>query len=146
MAAAGDEDFVESAGTEGTAVEGTAVEGTAVECAAVEVLAVEEVDLPTGFERGNFEVALAEAHCELGTIARESARWIADTCGGLEHELNGEAIGRAAAEAGTPVEPILAELRRRLPPSAAADLHRGATSQDAMDTAAMLVVAGRDRS
>jgi 3-carboxy-cis,cis-muconate cycloisomerase len=86
-----------------------------------------------------FEVALAEASSELGIIAPESAAAIAHTCGGLERELDPEAIGRRAAEAGTPVEPMLAEVRRRLPDHAAAALHRGATSQDVVDSAAMLV-------
>jgi 3-carboxy-cis,cis-muconate cycloisomerase len=48
-------------------------------------------------------------------------------------------IGRSAGEKGTPVPGLLAALRARLPDEAAAHLHRGATSQDAVDTAMILV-------
>lgn len=48
-------------------------------------------------------------------------------------------IGRDAAATGTPVLPMLQRLRERLGEDAAAFVHFGATSQDAMDTAAILV-------
>lgn len=50
------------------------------------------------------------------------------------------AVGRSAADFGTPVPGLLAALRAGVGPAAAATLHRGATSQDIVDTAMMLVV------
>jgi 3-carboxy-cis,cis-muconate cycloisomerase len=46
-------------------------------------------------------------------------------------------LGERAAESGNPVVPLVEALRRLAGP----DVHRGATSQDILDTAAMLVVA-----
>jgi 3-carboxy-cis,cis-muconate cycloisomerase len=48
-------------------------------------------------------------------------------------------LGRSAGETGTPVPGLLSELRSRGSPELAAHLHRGATSQDILDTATMLV-------
>jgi 3-carboxy-cis,cis-muconate cycloisomerase len=48
-------------------------------------------------------------------------------------------LGRQAALTGNPVPALVRELTRRLPPGAAAAVHHGATSQDIMDTAAMLL-------
>jgi 3-carboxy-cis,cis-muconate cycloisomerase len=51
-----------------------------------------------------------------------------------------EQLGRASAEQGTPVPALVRELKRRLGSHpAASQLHRGATSQDIVDTAMMLV-------
>ena len=47
-----------------------------------------------------------------------------------------DAIAREGAGPGNPVEPLVRALRER---SGVADAHRGATSQDILDTAAMLV-------
>jgi 3-carboxy-cis,cis-muconate cycloisomerase len=44
-------------------------------------------------------------------------------------------LGERAAESGNPVVPLVAALREQLGP----EVHRGATSQDILDTAAMLV-------
>ena len=51
-------------------------------------------------------------------------------------------LGELAALTGNPVPGLARELSRRVPQSAAPAVHRGATSQDIMDTAAMLL-AGR---
>ena len=48
-------------------------------------------------------------------------------------------LGRQAALTGNPVPALVRALRRRVPPEAAASVHRGATSQDIIDTAAMLL-------
>jgi 3-carboxy-cis,cis-muconate cycloisomerase len=48
-------------------------------------------------------------------------------------------LGRQTGEQGTPVPGLLAALRARLPETARAHLHTGATSQDILDTALMLV-------
>ncbi len=48
-------------------------------------------------------------------------------------------LGRQAARTGNPVPALVRALTSMLPDQAAAAVHRGATSQDIMDTAAMLV-------
>ena len=48
-------------------------------------------------------------------------------------------LGRQAALTGNPVPALVRELIRRLPPGPAAAVHQGATSQDIVDTAAMLL-------
>src|ERR1700760_1700029 len=53
-----------------------------------------------------------------------------------------DALGEGTAREGTPVPALLAQLRPRLSDEARAVLHRGATSQDVVDTAAMLVAKG----
>jgi 3-carboxy-cis,cis-muconate cycloisomerase len=80
----------------------------------------------------DFEAALARA-----VAPPEAAEAIAAACSADDFDV-GE-IGRSAADKGTPVPGLLAALRARLPDDAAAHLHRGATSQDVVDTAAMLV-------
>jgi 3-carboxy-cis,cis-muconate cycloisomerase len=49
------------------------------------------------------------------------------------------ALGRQAAQSGNPVPGLVAALRKAVPPGAADTVHRGATSQDIIDTAAMLL-------
>jgi 3-carboxy-cis,cis-muconate cycloisomerase len=49
------------------------------------------------------------------------------------------ALGRQAALSGNPVPALVAALRKAVPPTAADTVHRGATSQDIIDTAAMLL-------
>ncbi|GAA4702182.1 3-carboxy-cis,cis-muconate cycloisomerase [Phytohabitans rumicis] len=51
----------------------------------------------------------------------------------------GSALSAGAAGAGNPVIPLVRELRAAVSPAAARYVHRGATSQDILDTAAMLV-------
>jgi 3-carboxy-cis,cis-muconate cycloisomerase len=48
-------------------------------------------------------------------------------------------IGRQATSTGNPVPGLVAALRKAVPPEAADTVHRGATSQDIIDTAAMLL-------
>jgi 3-carboxy-cis,cis-muconate cycloisomerase len=86
----------------------------------------------------DFEAALARAEARVGMIPPAAAEAIADACATADLDI--EAIGRQAAASGTPVVPMLEALRARLPADAAAHLHRGATSQDVLDTAMMLVV------
>src|SRR5262249_59927216 len=52
------------------------------------------------------------------------------------------ALGRRAALSANPVPALVAELRKAVPPDAADTVHRGATSQDIIDTAAMLLARG----
>ena len=80
----------------------------------------------------DFEAALARA-----VAPAEAAEAIAAACVADEYDV--AEIGRSAADRGTPVPGLLAALRAKLPDDAAAEVHRGATSQDVVDTAAMLV-------
>jgi 3-carboxy-cis,cis-muconate cycloisomerase len=51
-------------------------------------------------------------------------------------------LGRQAALTGNPVPALVRALAARVPPAAAAAVHKGATSQDIIDTAAMLLARG----
>lgn len=82
------------------------------------------------------ETALARAWAQRGVIPTDAAQRIAAVCAG---DFDADAIGRAAAGGGNPVIPLVAELRARLDAESAAHVHRGATSQDILDTAAVLV-------
>jgi len=74
------------------------------------------------------ELAPAEAADELDTAVHEGAI-----------ELDLAELGRATGEQGTPVPGLLRALRRQLSDTTSAHLHKGATSQDVVDTAMMLV-------
>src|SRR6204780_5831608 len=54
-------------------------------------------------------------------------------------KLDVDELGALAALTGNPVPGLARELARRVPPSAVGAVHRGATSQDIVDTAAMLL-------
>ncbi len=83
------------------------------------------------------EAALARAEARAGVIPGEAAETIAACC---RAELYDAAeLARAGRAAGTPAEPLARELRRAVGGSAARYVHWGATSQDIVDTAAMLV-------
>ena len=80
------------------------------------------------------EAALARAR----ELPAEVVSAIAAACDASRfdpHELAAAATG-----SGNPVVPLVAALRERLDGAAAEEVHRGATSQDILDTAAMLVV------
>jgi 3-carboxy-cis,cis-muconate cycloisomerase len=85
----------------------------------------------------DFEAALARGCAAAGLIPAPAAEMIAEGCDATGFDV--ERIGLEMAESGTPVAPMLAALRATLPDDAAACVHRGATSQDVVDTAAMLV-------
>jgi 3-carboxy-cis,cis-muconate cycloisomerase len=78
------------------------------------------------------EAALAAAQAAAGLISQEAADAVAAACR-ESYELGGR-------EAANPVVPLARALRERAP-----EAHAGATSQDILDTAAMLV-AGRARA
>jgi 3-carboxy-cis,cis-muconate cycloisomerase len=82
------------------------------------------------------EAALARASAEVGVIAVEHAEAIATACRAEWFDV--AAIGAEAANVGNPAEPLVRALRARVG-AAAEDVHRGATSQDIVDSAAMLV-------
>ncbi len=85
------------------------------------------------------EAGLARAQARVGLIPAEDAEAIARACRAERFDL--EAIGRGAADAGNPVVPLVAALTAAVGEPAARHVHAGATSQDVMDTAAMLVAA-----
>jgi 3-carboxy-cis,cis-muconate cycloisomerase len=70
-------------------------------------------------------------------IPAGAAAAIAAACSGLD--VDPGQLGRDAAKHGSPVVPLVAAIRAALPDDVAADVHKGATSQDVLDTAAMLV-------
>jgi len=85
------------------------------------------------------EAALARALAAAGLIAGDEAEAIAAACRG--DRVDGAAIARAAAGSGNPVVPLVAALAAAVEGPAAGHVHRGATSQDILDSAAMLVTA-----
>jgi 3-carboxy-cis,cis-muconate cycloisomerase len=65
---------------------------------------------------------------------------VAAACAGLDVDAATiAALGAEAAGSGTPVVPLVQLLRAAVPDSAAHAVHVGATSQDIVDSAAMLV-------
>ncbi len=83
------------------------------------------------------ERALANAEAIAGAIPAHAAAAIAERC---RPELFDPArLAEAGRAAANPVEPLVRELAEAVGGEAAAFVHRGATSQDIMDSAAMLV-------
>jgi 3-carboxy-cis,cis-muconate cycloisomerase len=83
------------------------------------------------------ELALSWALVHCGMTPAEAATELAPACDASAFDL--EALARSTAEKGTPVPGLLGALRERVGAHAVAHLHRGATSQDVVDTAIMLV-------
>jgi 3-carboxy-cis,cis-muconate cycloisomerase len=83
------------------------------------------------------ERALAAAEAAAGVIPVAAARAITGSC---RAELyDSEQIGVEARRVGNPAEPLVRALREQVGPDAAGYVHHGATSQDIVDTAAMLL-------
>ena len=85
------------------------------------------------------EAALARALAAAGLIGEEAAEAIAAAC--QADRFDAAAIAQGAAGSGNPVVPLKAALTEAVEGPAAGHVHRGATSQDILDTAAMLVTA-----
>jgi 3-carboxy-cis,cis-muconate cycloisomerase len=85
------------------------------------------------------EVALARAEAEAGVIPAAAAIAIAAAAVPASFDL--AAIGRDARAGGNPVIPLVAALAAAVGDDAAGWVHWGATSQDIMDSAQMLVAA-----
>ena len=83
------------------------------------------------------EAALARALARSGLIPAEDAEAIGAACRAELFDV--AALGAAAPDTGTPVVPMVRSLAAAVGGRAAGHVHRGATSQDVMDTAAMLV-------
>ena len=84
-----------------------------------------------------FEAKLATVEARLELIPQGAATAIAGACDPERFDV--EAIGRAGAMAATPVVALVDALRREVGGDAARFVHYGATSQDVLDTAMMLV-------
>ncbi|HZX96667.1 MAG TPA: 3-carboxy-cis,cis-muconate cycloisomerase [Myxococcales bacterium] len=87
----------------------------------------------------DFEAALARAEAQAGMIPAAAAEAIAGHC--RAELLDAGALAEATGRAGNPVIPLVAALTRSVAAvdaAAAAHVHRGATSQDAMDTGLVL--------
>jgi 3-carboxy-cis,cis-muconate cycloisomerase len=83
------------------------------------------------------EAALARAEAAAGVIPRAHAEAIAAACEAARYDIG--ALGAEAADVGNPAAPLVRALRREVGGEAAGDVHRGATSQDVVDSAAMLL-------
>lgn len=88
------------------------------------------------------ETALARACAQVGIVSLPTALEIASVCDEVRR-LDSAELARRAAYDGNPVIPLVAEIRTRVEVRAGAEaasaVHHGATSQDIMDTALMLV-------
>ena len=84
------------------------------------------------------EAALVAAQAEVGLVPADVAERIARARRELDPDVS--ALGEAAAEAGTPVVPLVKDISAVLCDADADYVHLGVTSQDIVDTAMMLVV------
>lgn len=78
------------------------------------------------------ECALAKAAASVGALDADDAAAVEDACDPALYDI--DALAEEGRSAANPVEPLVRALRERAPAA-----HRGATSQDMLDTAAMLV-------
>jgi 3-carboxy-cis,cis-muconate cycloisomerase len=83
------------------------------------------------------EAALARACAEHGLCPPDAAAAI--TAAARAERFDIDAIGREAGQSGTPVLGLVRALRDAVGEDFSSYVHRGATSQDILDTAAMLV-------
>jgi 3-carboxy-cis,cis-muconate cycloisomerase len=83
------------------------------------------------------EAALAGAEAECGLIPVAAAAAIAAVCEAARFDA--AELGRAARRGGNPVIPLVAALTDKVPAEVRSWVHWGATSQDILDTAAMLI-------
>ena len=83
------------------------------------------------------ERALALVESRLGIVPSDAAGSISGSCRPELFDLD-ELLAEGRSP-GNPVEPLVRALRERVGPAAADYVHWGATSQDILDTAAMLV-------
>src|SRR4051812_16707479 len=83
------------------------------------------------------EAALARAQARAGLIAAADADAIAAAA--MADRYDAAQIGAEATKTGNPVVPLVKALTDAVEGDAAGQVHQGATSQDVLDTAAMLV-------
>ncbi|HEY3682491.1 MAG TPA: adenylosuccinate lyase family protein [Streptosporangiaceae bacterium] len=84
------------------------------------------------------EAALSRAAARAGLVETEAAEAV--TRAVQSETFDADELGRQALAAGNPVVPLVRALVGALPPEATHAVHNGATSQDILDTAAMLIV------
>ncbi|WP_328907131.1 3-carboxy-cis,cis-muconate cycloisomerase [Streptomyces sp. NBC_00234] len=85
----------------------------------------------------NAEAALTRAQAAMGLAPREAADAVTGAARAERFDVRDLAL--RARGGGNPVIPLVADLTAAVPEAHAAYVHRGATSQDILDTAAMLV-------
>jgi len=83
------------------------------------------------------EAALAEAATEVGAISKEAAHAIRSAA--VPEHFDFAEVGVSGARIGNPVAGVVDRLRELVPETYHAAVHYGATSQDILDTAMMLV-------
>jgi 3-carboxy-cis,cis-muconate cycloisomerase len=83
------------------------------------------------------ERALARVQAGLGLIPADAATAIADACRADLYDL--ASIAQRGKDAANPVVPLVKDIRAHVRADAAQYVHFGATSQDILDTAAVLV-------
>ena len=83
------------------------------------------------------ERALARAEADAGLITADDAAAVADACDPKLYDAAELAVQARAS--GSPAEPLVRALRAQVGEQHAAAVHRGATAQDIVDSAAMLV-------
>ncbi len=83
------------------------------------------------------ELALVNAQSLVGAVPAAAAAAVAEAC--VASLYAADEIGREGRAAGNPVEPLVRAMRERVGEENAGFVHRGATSQDILDSAAMLV-------
>jgi 3-carboxy-cis,cis-muconate cycloisomerase len=86
------------------------------------------------------ESGLAFAQARVGLLTEEQAETIAEYCRATRYDV--AELSRDSVAGGNPVIPLVRALTTAVyqaDPDAASHVHRGATSQDILDTAAMLV-------
>ena len=95
------------------------------------------------------EIALTRAWAVVGDAPAELAERVSTQLGwsgpgllALRHGIDLAELATAAVEGGNPVIPLVGRLRSRVPESDRAWVHRGATSQDVLDSAVMLLARG----
>lgn len=84
------------------------------------------------------EAALARVEARQGVIPAAHGEAIVAALAGFEPDLAD--LARGTASAGVPVPALVAQLRRRVGPPAGDFVHWGATSQDIVDTALVLLL------
>ena len=85
----------------------------------------------------DFEAALARAEARAGIVPADDAAAIGQACRADRFDVAD--LARAAADTGTPAAALVRALTAAVGGRAAGHVHHGATSQDVVDTAAMLV-------
>lgn len=82
------------------------------------------------------ESALTRAQADAGFVSEDAAAAVERACA-MDFDLN--SLVRDTSLGGNPVIPLVEQIRSRVGEDVADDVHRGATSQDILDTAIMLM-------